>query len=305
MPSLGPQQGEELGGGGGGPPACPSPITPTLVECEEDEGRREKGTHILRSEGWRDGCEIIDSTSLSPRTTGFMGDINVWQCGLEQPLKAVDRAVCLFSAAKIEVYLGSSNSLWSAEACHWKEFTDCSHENWINKLIYWTEMFRNQMPREKKKCFCLKLCLLKCAQAKHRFFLKKNVFCIFFIIQPQHTTAETYLPVFSGNIECNPQLILVNMICFESACLSSSDCLSGVWSVFNHYSALLRQGSKLRVFSWTDPTTLSTPRICIVACVCVCWTDVHAVVFIQGLDFNTVPPSVFIVWPSALNNKKR
>lgn len=38
---------------------------------------------------------------------------------------------------------------------------------------------------------------------------------------------------------------------------------------------------------------------------CVRWTDVHALVFIQGLDFNTVPPSVFIVWPSALNNKKR
>ena len=95
------------------------------------------------------------------------------------------------------------------------------------------------------------------------------------------------------------------MICFESACVSSSDGLSGVWSVLNHYSALLRQGSKLQAFSWTDLTTLSTPRICIVARVCVCWTDVHAVVFIQGLDFNTVPPSVFIVWPSALNNKKR
>lgn len=44
MPSLGPQQGEELGGGGGGPPAWPSPVTPTLVECEEDEGRGERGT---------------------------------------------------------------------------------------------------------------------------------------------------------------------------------------------------------------------------------------------------------------------
>lgn len=38
MPSLGPQQGEELGGGGGGPPARPSLITPAPVECEEDEG---------------------------------------------------------------------------------------------------------------------------------------------------------------------------------------------------------------------------------------------------------------------------
>lgn len=42
MPSLGPQQGEELGGGGGVPPAWPSPVTPTLVECEEDEGRGER-----------------------------------------------------------------------------------------------------------------------------------------------------------------------------------------------------------------------------------------------------------------------
>lgn len=31
----------------------------------------------------------------------------------------------------------------------------------------------------------------------------------------------------------------------------------------------------------------------------------HVVVFIQGLDFNTVPPSVFIEQPSALKNKKR
>lgn len=47
MPSLGPQQGEELGGGGGGPPAWPSPVTPTLVECEEDEGR---GTQSLQKQ---------------------------------------------------------------------------------------------------------------------------------------------------------------------------------------------------------------------------------------------------------------
>lgn len=45
MPSLGPQQGEELGGGGG-PPAWPSPVTPILVE-REDEGRGERGTLIL------------------------------------------------------------------------------------------------------------------------------------------------------------------------------------------------------------------------------------------------------------------
>lgn len=63
-------------------------------------------------------------------------------CGLKQPLKAVSSAAFLLSMVKTEVYLGSSNSLWSAEGCHWK---DCNHENQINKLIYWTKMFRNQM----------------------------------------------------------------------------------------------------------------------------------------------------------------
>ncbi len=58
------------------------------------------------------------------------------------------------------------------------------------------------------------------------------------------------------------------MICCESACVSSSDCLSAWWSVCSHYNALLRQGRKLQVFSWTEPTTPSTFRICIVACLC-------------------------------------
>lgn len=40
------------------------------------------------------------------------------QFGLKQPLKAVSSAACLFSMAKIDVYLGSSNSLRSAEGCH-------------------------------------------------------------------------------------------------------------------------------------------------------------------------------------------
>lgn len=40
------------------------------------------------------------------------------QCGLKEPMKVVDSAVCLFSMVKMEVYLGSSNSLWSAEGCH-------------------------------------------------------------------------------------------------------------------------------------------------------------------------------------------
>lgn len=59
MPSLGPQQGEELGGGGGGPPAWPSPVTPTRVECEEKEA-----PSCWRSKGCRDGCEIMGLSVL-------------------------------------------------------------------------------------------------------------------------------------------------------------------------------------------------------------------------------------------------
>lgn len=83
MPSLGPQQGEELGGGGGRPPAWPSPITPTLVECEEDEGRGERGALVLQEEraeetdvrSWKSAAPA--SLLLAPHTTDFMSNINV------------------------------------------------------------------------------------------------------------------------------------------------------------------------------------------------------------------------------------
>ena len=169
MPSLGPQQGEELGGGGGGPPAWPSAVTPTLVECEEDEGRGEEkeAPSFSRRKGWRDGCEIMELFYfLSPLVIWqiFTSDMSVWQRWAVWTGAASESSQqwCLFRMVKIEVYLGSSNSLWSAGGCHWKEFTDCSHENWINKLIYWTEMFRNEMPTlshcKKKHVFCFEQC---------------------------------------------------------------------------------------------------------------------------------------------------
>lgn len=81
MPSLGPQQGEELGGGGGGPPAWPSPVTPTLMECEEEE---ERGTQSLQkqrveNEMWDHGTHFfpIQQPSSSPHTTDFMSNRNV------------------------------------------------------------------------------------------------------------------------------------------------------------------------------------------------------------------------------------
>lgn len=157
MPSLGPQQGEELGGGGGLPPAWPSPVTPTLVECEEDEGRGELPS-FSRRKGWRDGCEIMELGAVFSLSSSFISPsaplsshhrvYEQYKCmtatsrlDLKQALKEAS-AVCLLSMAKTEVHLGSSNSLWSAESCHW---TDCSHENQINNLIYWTKMFRHEM----------------------------------------------------------------------------------------------------------------------------------------------------------------
>lgn len=85
MPSLGPQQGEELGEGGGGPPAWPSPVTPTLVECEEDEDRGERGTLIsgeVKGEetdvrSWDSLCFFFLFHPPRPRTTDFLSSTTV------------------------------------------------------------------------------------------------------------------------------------------------------------------------------------------------------------------------------------
>lgn len=42
MPSLGPQQGEEPGRRGGGTPCLALSHHPSLLECEEEEGKRGK-----------------------------------------------------------------------------------------------------------------------------------------------------------------------------------------------------------------------------------------------------------------------
>lgn len=62
------------------------------------------------------------STSLSPsaHTTDFMGYINVEQQRTEwtETVSGSSHQRVCVSMVKIEVYLGSSNSLWSAEGCH-------------------------------------------------------------------------------------------------------------------------------------------------------------------------------------------
>lgn len=119
-----------------GPPAWTSPVTPIVVECEEVEGMRGK----LEERGLR-SCTPSDTSSAS--TTDFTSSINVINvqhelCVPKQSLEVASSFVCLFGTVKIEVYLESNNSLWSAEGCHWKDHPDYRHDNYINKLIYWT-----------------------------------------------------------------------------------------------------------------------------------------------------------------------
>lgn len=71
--------------GGGAPPAWPSPVTPTLVECEEDEGRGERSPGGKSEEtDVRSWNSFFSSSAHSsaplfscPLTTEFMSNINV------------------------------------------------------------------------------------------------------------------------------------------------------------------------------------------------------------------------------------
>ena len=99
-------------------------------------------------------------------------------------------------------------------------------------------MFGNEMPTlfhcEKKKVFLSSACvychLSKNVQRLNTDFHK--VVSRFFNLPPEHT-GSAYLPIFSGNTEYNPEFILVNRSCFESACVSSSEWLRAGWSLFN------------------------------------------------------------------------
>ena len=125
----------------------------------QDEGRGERGSltleEFMMKRQMEDHGSLCTFQSLCSSSTGLcllLIPQILWAAWTEAAPweQCVCVCVCvrvyLFSMVKIEVYLGSSNSLWSAEGCHWKEFTDCSHENWIKKLIYWAKMFRNNMP---------------------------------------------------------------------------------------------------------------------------------------------------------------
>lgn len=63
---------------------------------------------------------ITPSDVSCASTTDFTSSINVQHelCVPKESLEVASSFVCLFGTVKIEVYLGSNNSPWSAEVCH-------------------------------------------------------------------------------------------------------------------------------------------------------------------------------------------